>query len=1452
MADNVVPVYELAPIKRELIERKAVEGIKSMFPLVTNKYQVSVNNVKVKPKDYTLNDAKNAIIEGKSLTYPVTGDVTLKDMNGKVIDTQKNFRLLNLPHFTDIHTFVVDGNSYSVSNQLRTKPGVYTRVRKNEVPEVAFNLEKGSNFKVVMDPESSVFKLEHGSTAIPLYPVLKALGVEDKHLQEHWGPQIFKENADVTRNTHQSAITKAYERLVPKKEQSDMHSEQEKINKLRSYFDTTKVDPFTTGITLGKPYTKISGETIANASGKLLKVFNSEVEHDDRDSLEFQKLHSVDDFIKERIQKGGGELVKKIKFRADLKKDVKQVKDVIPVSTFTPTVKSLITQFNLSRTPDQINPVEIIDAAMKVTRLGEGGIESLRAVPEATRDLHATHLGVLDPVRTPESSTIGVDVRGAWKLAKDDHGNIYTQLQNGKTGKLEYVNVQNLRGKSLAFPTSQKKDGKLEVIKDSKLELASPNKVDYHVPNSSVMFSPASSLVPMIEHMHGIRAMMASKHITQAVPLKDREAPFLQPVSGIAGFETMHEAVGAQIAKRSPVNGVVTQIKDGRIIVKDKSGKSHVMHYADNFPLNSKTYLHEDILVKKGDRVKEGQLLTESNFTKNGVLALGRNAYVAYMPYHGENSNDAVVISESASKKFTSQHMYKKVLDVTPEMTLNKKYWVTQFPNKYTLDQFNKLDDQGIVKKGAVINYNEPVMLVLEKAGSTATDTMLGRLHKNLTKKYRDASVLWDHQHPGTVIDVGHFGNRIAVTVQMDAPMVVGDKLSGTAGNKGIVSRVIPDNQMPHDANGKPFDILLTPVGVVSRVNPVQVMEVCMGKIANKVGVKNAVAAMKNYSGADRVAAVNKELAKHKLTDKETVVDPITGRKIPNILTGYLYTHKLFKSTETNFGARGIGSYDINEQPTRGGEEGAKRLGGMEVNALLAHGATDYVREAFMLKSQKNTDWWNAFKSGMPLPPMKKSFIVDKMNGMLTGAGINVTQKNNKVFLSPLTDAHIKELSHGTLTEPDVLRKKDIKPEIGGLFDPLKTGGLEGEKWSDIKLAEPIVKPLFTKPAASILDISEASLKKLMFEKGGKHIQNLLAAVNLKKLKADTQKSIETLSGQKLDNAVKRMKYIEGLEKSNLSPAEAYTGQHVAVVPPKMRPVVPGPNGQIIVADANHLYRDTLLANKKFVEMKAAGLTHEADLAPMRKDIFDSVAAVAGISDPISLKLKQQDKKGFIKQIAGPRPADGMFQDKVYGRPQDLSGRGTIAPDPTLKMNEIGLPEDTAWGMYKPFIVKRLVNMGYKSLDAAEQVEKKTDAAKKALEVEVKERPILFNRAPSLWRYSMLAGYPKLIPGKTIRINPFVELPLNADYDGDTVQLHVPAQQKAIEDAKKLTLDKLLFSEKTRTDLLAKPDMEAIVGLYEATKKPSTGKKFSFKNKEQALEAYYAGKLKPNDEVVIG
>ena len=1378
MGNQLHNIISDAASKRKNIHTQVVAGFSGLFPVTEGGYTINVNNVVVEPKHYTLNDMKQARLRGSSLGEPVYGDLKItKGSPANVVLEKKKYLLMRVPYLTKHHTFIVDGNSYMVGSQLRTKAGMFARFRRNEVPEVSFNLAKGANFKLVMEPTTLVFNLEYGASKIPAYPIINALGVPDTDVKRMWGIKVFNSNKTGFSGSPDSAVTKLFEKIVPPKEREGVTSTKDKALKIRDYFTTTILDPEVTKATMGMGFRNVNGLALVAAGEKLVRITAqsadarsaSDVEVDDRDSLRFQTIHSVEDFIRERILKGGREVVNKMKFRVKNLRPGDDFKKVMPTAPFNKTIKSLVTQFTMSRTPEQINPVEILDDVSRVTRMGEGGISSTRAILDETREVHPSHLGVLDPFRTSESSNTGVDIRATMRLKKDNNGHMYATVKNVKTGKLESIAVDKLHHVPLAFP-AQNITGRVSVIKQDRVTDVPAAQVTYQVPHVTDMLGPAASLIPFINTVQGNRALMGAKQVTQALPLKYREEPLVQ-VATRPGAEhaSVHKEFGAMLVKRAPEKGKVTKVDDDYIHFKGSSGKKYKMEIVNDLPFNSKTYMHDDLVVPINKTVPKDTQLTESNYTKNGTMALGVNAKIAYMPYNGLNSNDAIVVSDSAAKKFTSEHMYKETIDRDTNTILDKRLWLSRFPNKLTREKADRYDDHGVAKPGVVIEYGEPVILAIRKVEANSTDQLLGRFDKTLKRPMRDASVLWMKEFPGTVNDVHVGASQVNVTLKMAAPAVEGDKLSSLFGNKGVIGKIIPDDQMVKGEDGEPIDVLVTSAGVATRINPGQIVDAAVGKVHKKLGKPVII---DSFANNNEVSYAKKLLKKHGVQERETITDPMTGRKIPDIFTGNAYMLKLFKSTDTNFAARNTGSYTTNEQPAKGGKESAARIGNMELGALMAHGVPRLLEEVGGLKSQRNNEWWQAYQRGAPTPNVKKQFIVDKFTGMLNGSQIKMDRKGDKVSFLPLTDEDTIRQSSGSITKPTLLRGKDLKPEIGGLFDPAKTGGLEGKKWSHIELDEHIVKPMYKKPAASLLGVSGVKLDQLVAEKGGDAVRDMLRQVNTVKMKRESRDIIETGKGQKLDLAIKRHKYIDALERANLTPQDAYMGRTLPVVPPSMRPVVPGPNDSLLTADANHLYRDAILANQKLREVKEAGLPDE-DVAAMRRELALSVGAVVGLNDPVSSKLQQQGKKGFIKKISGTKPSEGMFQHNILSRPQDISGRGTIAPDPNLGVDEIGLPEDTAYGMFKPMLVRNLVRKGYPALNALKHIEDKTDLARHVLKEELKTRPVIYNRAPTLHRANIVAGYGKLVPGKTVRITPFWEGASNADYDGDCALCYI-------------------------------------------------------------------------------
>lgn len=614
---------------------------------------------------------------------------------------------------------------------------------------------------------------------------------------------------------------------------------------------------------------------------------------------------------------------------------------------------------------------------------------------------------------------------------------------------------------------------------------------------------------------------------------------------------------------------------------------------------------------------------------------------------------------------------------------------------------------------------------------------------------------------------------------------------------------------------------------------------------------------IENFSQADYVAFVRDELKKNNVKDKETLRDPVTGKTIPGVFVGVQHCHKLFKTTDTNFAARGIeGPHDQDDAPVGSGLVGPKAIGGMEVNALFSHNARALLREGTVLRSGKNLEFWKAFQQGHTpnFPAEKKTF--SRFVDILKQAGINVFRKGDALVAGPLTDRDILELSSGEITDGRMLRAKTLQPEPDGLFDPVVTGGLSGTRWSHVTLAEPVLNPVFADAARTMLRLSTAGLEGFIETEGGNSLRKKLNAVDVpKELQSEEEQLASgTLTRGKLDVAVKRVKYLRALKDLGLSPGDAYTLSVAPITPPVVRPITVGKSGDTMDNDANILYRDLILQNNSFKKILEAGLGEE-DVRANRRALYTRMKELTGIMAPASPHLRNRNVKGALDFIAGDVPKEGYFQRKVIYGKMNLSGRATISPDVTLGLDEIGLPEDMAWEMYKPFVLRELAGIGFSPLRAKETVESREPIAKKILLEELEKRPVVTNRAPTLWRHGIMSAKPLLRPGSNLQVNSLWEKSLNADYDGDAMQLHVPVSDEAIADALKMLPSQQLFSDKKPGDLLEMPTREPIIGLYKVTEnvgKPSAGKPvYRFDTADEAWESYYAGKLKMTDFVEI-
>jgi DNA-directed RNA polymerase beta' subunit len=445
-------------------------------------------------------------------------------------------------------------------------------------------------------------------------------------------------------------------------------------------------------------------------------------------------------------------------------------------------------------------------------------------------------------------------------------------------------------------------------------------------------------------------------------------------------------------------------------------------------------------------------------------------------------------------------------------------------------------------------------------------------------------------------------------------------------------------------------------------------------------------------------------------------------------------------------------------------------------------------------------DVWDSIQTGNLLPPPETAFAYEKFLSYMRAMGINVEKNGSDLVLTPFTDEQVVSLSNGELSDPSKLvRGKDLKPEAGGLFDEKITGGAGQNKWSHFTLSEPTPNPIFEKAIIALLGITGKQFDEVIagragFDKngeyavgpdavsvGGQSITSRLQSLDIDKELKLAEESLMSARKGKLDKANKKLKYLKMLKKHGLSPQDAYIINKLAVIPTIFRPITVMEGGDLNVDGLNRLYRDVAIISDKLRDGK--DLLPDEELTQIRSDLYEAMSALAGITTPQANELSLDGNakpQGILSLISGRTPKDGFFHKYLLKRKQDLAMRSVIVPDMNLHLDEIGIPRKGAMEIFKPFVVRELVKMGYTPLLARDEIDKKSSVANRALEVAVSTRPVLFKRDPVLHKFGIMAFKAKLHDERSIHIHPLVTSGFNADFDGDSVDLDTPIPIKIL------------------------------------------------------------------------
>jgi DNA-directed RNA polymerase beta' subunit len=464
----------------------------------------------------------------------------------------------------------------------------------------------------------------------------------------------------------------------------------------------------------------------------------------------------------------------------------------------------------------------------------------------------------------------------------------------------------------------------------------------------------------------------------------------------------------------------------------------------------------------------------------------------------------------------------------------------------------------------------------------------------------------------------------------------------------------------------------------------------------------------------------------------------------------------------------------------RGAEEGqqAKRLSNQELGALVGHGAMAYLQEIATIKGTRNDEWAARYQAGQDLPTVRVPFVYDKFLNYLRGLGVDPVRSGSVTRLQLMADRDIDRLAGNreVRVAETVLLHRDMKPLAGGLFDPAIFGD-DGKQFAKYKLSEPIPNPLLEKPLRSLMGVTEKQYRDILsgqepygqFGKGPQAIAGWLKQLDPDRQQAQLRARIPGAAITTRDRMIKQLRYLSAIQKHNLKPEDLMLSR-VPIIPPIYRPIskLAGKDSSLIDG-MNHLYQQMIIADQNLKEL--SGMSDEVQQE--RLSVYDSVRSAFGLTDPADPELRRKHVSGLMKRITGPRgPKSSMVQSKLLSTTIDHVGRGVILPNANLDLDQIGVPEEQAWEMFRLPVMRRLTRRGMPVHIAKQIIDDRKPIARDALDAEMSERPVTSSRAPVLHKFGLMGFMPKIVQGHSLQLNPLVYGGFSADNDGNCVDYH--------------------------------------------------------------------------------
>ena len=924
----------------------------------------------------------------------------------------------DIPLMTNNGTFIVNGIERVIINQIVRSPGIYykTEVDKNgsKIYLASLISNRGSWIKFEIDKDEIINIRIDKAKKFSVYIFLKALGLEDYEILSGLEiPSYFNKTRNLNTDiTIDECLLEIHNRLRPEESTTIKGGQQLLYSK---FFDPKRYDLGYIGrhklnqrlnLSLSHDIRVLTPIDILAIINYLIKFATTPTPSDDIDHLGNRRVRSIGELLGNQVRVGLSRLERIVRERmAICEQSQLRVSTLVNPKPLAASVREFFGSNPLSQFMDQTNPLAELTHKRRLSVLGPGGITRDRA-SFLIRDIHPSQYGRICPIETPEGPNAGLIGSLATYSRVNSYGFIETPFYKVKKGKV-LKDIMPIYLDAIAESTFRLAAGDLQITKQNQIKNESvpvryqselvtvlAKNVDYIAVSPLQVVSLATSLIPFLEHDDANRALMGSNMQRQSVPLIYADAPLVG-----TGLEAQ-TARDSGMAILSLSNGKVISVCEDRITVKDTYGNTLTYILTKYQRSNQDTCLNQKALVSLNEKICQGQVLADGTSTEGGELAVGQNILIAYMPWEGYNYEDAFVISERLiyDDLHTSIHIEKFEIEAR-QTKLGPEEITRDLPN-VNEQLVSKLDENGIIHIGSWVESGDILVGKLTPKGESdylPEGKLLRAIFGEKSRDVRNTSLKLHHGAYGRVLDIKIFSRAkqdelssgtnevIKIYIAQVRKIHIGDKMAGRHGNKGIISKILPRQDMPYLPDGTPVDILLNPLGVPSRMNVGQIFESLLGLAAEHLNAKFKIIPFDEMNGVE----ASRGFVNHKLKQaakkkpwlfstyhpgKMVLTSGQTGAVFDNPVTvGRAYMLKLVHLVDDKIHARSTGPYSLVTQQPLGGraQQGGQRLGEMEVWALEAFGAAYTLQELLTIKSddmQGRNEALNAIVKGHPIP----------------------------------------------------------------------------------------------------------------------------------------------------------------------------------------------------------------------------------------------------------------------------------------------------------------------------------------------------------------------------------------------------------------------------------------------------------------------------------------------------